>query len=143
MTWDEYFLRMASQVAEKSKDRSTKVGAVVVGPDQEIRATGYNGFPRGLDDSVSARYERPLKYKFTEHAERNALYYAARVGVSLKGCTLYLNWMPCIDCARGIIQAGIQEVVCGSEHRKFDDAFSFVESIAMLKEAGVEVRFVS
>lgn len=117
MNWHEYFLNMADFVATKSKDRSTQVGAVVVGPDNEIRATGYNGFPRSVNDSDNGdkeeRHIRPEKYYWAEHAERNAIYAAARIGVSLKGCTMYVQWRPalCADCARAVIQAGITTVI--------------------------------
>jgi len=111
LTWDDYFLLLADAVAARSKDRSSQLGAVVVGPDREIRATGYNGFPRGYDDQADANHARPAKYRLTEHAERNAIYNAARHGASLQGCVLYCEWPPCSDCARAIVQAGIVEVV--------------------------------
>jgi len=112
-SWHKYFIDQATLVSSKSKDRSTKVGAVVVGPDREIRSTGFNGFPRGVNDDVESRHERAAKYSYTEHAERNAIYNATRIGVSLKGCTLYLNFVPvpCFDCARGVIQSGISTVI--------------------------------
>lgn len=110
--WDKYFLDMAALAATKSKDPSTKVGAIIVGPDREIRSSGYNGQPRGADDAASERHERPEKYYWFEHAERNAIYNAARSGTSTLGCTLYVTPIhPCMDCARGIVQAGIVEVV--------------------------------
>ena len=111
MNWDEYFLTMCETVALKSKDESTKLGAVIVGQDNEIRTTGYNSFPRGVDDNVPARQERPLKYTWFEHAERNAIYLAARVGTPLLGCRIYCQWLPCPDCARAIISVGISEVI--------------------------------
>lgn len=114
MNWDEYFLEMCKTVALRSKDISTKLGAVIVGPDHEIRATGYNSFPRGINDDVPSRQLRPEKYHWFEHAERNAIYNAARHGVALRGCILYVPWIPCSDCARGIIQVGIDEVVVSS-----------------------------
>ena len=111
MNWHEYFLNLVSVIAQKSKDQSNKIGAVIVGPDKEIRSTGFNGFPRGFDDDDPTKQQRPLKYKYFEHAERNAIYNAARFGASLMGCTLYCKWPPCTDCARAIIQAGIKHVV--------------------------------
>jgi len=113
MDWDEYFLALAELVCARSKDRSTKVGAVIVGPDNEIRSTGYNSFVRGIDDDVEARHLRPAKYEWTEHAERNAIFNAARHGAALKGCRIYLNWggYPCASCTRGIIQVGIVEII--------------------------------
>ncbi len=116
-SWDTYFINMAMHVATKSKDRSTVVGAIIVGPDHEIRSTGYNGFPRGVDDDIDSRHERPEKYSWTEHAERNAIYNAARVGIATKGCTMYINWepSPCDDCSRAIVQSGITTVI-GPDH---------------------------
>lgn len=109
--WDARFIESARLFASWSKDESTKVGAVVVGPDREIRAQGYNGFPRGIDDTVRERHTRPLKYSITEHAERNALYNACACGVSLRGCTIYCTHPPCCDCARGVIQSRIVRAV--------------------------------
>lgn len=109
--WDEYFMSIARAVATRSKDRSTKVGCVIVGPDNEIRSTGYNSFPRGINDDVEERHQRPEKYVWTEHAERNAIYAAARTGTPTDGCRAFLPWFPCMDCARAIVQAGIKEVV--------------------------------
>lgn len=106
MTWNDYFMTLARTIALKSKDPSTKVGCVIVGPDNEIRSTGYNGYPRGMDDRV--QYERPIKYKFYEHAERNAIYNSARFGAPIKECTIYISSLPpCTDCSRAIIQSGI------------------------------------
>ncbi|MGY6246215.1 deoxycytidylate deaminase [Bosea thiooxidans] len=112
MDWDRYFMNIAGQVALKSKDRSTQVGCVIVGPDHEILATGYNGFPRGIDDDAPERHERPEKYFWTEHAERNAIYAAARIGTPLKGCTAYVTLSPCMDCARALVQVGVATIVC-------------------------------
>ena len=109
--WNKRFMEVAFLVASWSKDPSTKTGAVIVGPDKEIRSTGYNGPVRGVDDDVPERYERPTKYDFFEHAERNALYNACLTGVSVKGCVMYATHAPCVDCARAIIQAGIKTVI--------------------------------
>jgi dCMP deaminase len=113
--WHEYFLRIAATVALKSKDESSKIGAVIVGPEHEIRSTGYNGFPRGFDDNDYSKQQRPIKYKYFEHAERNAIYNAARFGASTKDCTMYCQWPPCTDCARAIVQSGIKQLVV--QHR--------------------------
>lgn len=118
MNWHEYFLNMVYFVSTKSKDRSTKVGCVIVGPDNEIRSTGYNGFPRGVNDDLDERHERPAKYMWTEHAERNAIYNAARIGVSINKCTLYQDWWPCADCARAIVQSGITKMILCAESKK-------------------------
>jgi len=140
--WDGRFMDLAKYVGHWSKDRSTGVGCVVVGPYKEIRSIGYNGFPRGLDDEVEERHARPEKYKWTEHAERNALYNAARIGVPVDGCTMYLPWFPCMDCARAIVQSGIRTLVAfrpDLNHPQWGDDFRM--ATALLLEAGVELRW--
>lgn len=109
--WDRKFMGLAKHIAGWSKDRSRRVGCVIVGPNNEVRSTGYNGFPRGINDADETRHARPAKYAWTEHAERNAIYNAARCGISTEGCTMYVPWYPCMDCARGIVQAGIRTLV--------------------------------
>jgi len=143
MNWDQYFMEMAELTARKSKDRSTKVGCVIVGEDDEVRSTGFNGFPRGVNDDVEERHERPAKYKWTEHAERNAIYNAAKVGTPLKGCRIYVTLMSCSDCARAIIQAGIVEVIYSKENtEKYLNVLCEEFDLAreMLEEAGVTIR---
>lgn len=94
-----------------SRDQSSKIGALILGPTGEPLSWGYNGFPRGVNDEVKERYERPLKYQWTEHAERNAIFNAARSGHKLLGSSIYITGLcPCPDCTRGIIQAGINQV---------------------------------
>ena len=85
MRWVEYFRELAHTVKKKSKDKNTQIGAVIVGTDKEIVSTGYNSFPRGINDGVSERQERPEKYHWFEHGERNAIYNAARIGVVTLG----------------------------------------------------------
>lgn len=145
MEWTEYFLNIAEQVKRKSKDQSTQIGAVIVGEDKEVLSTGYNSFPRGLDDSLLERQERPEKYFWMEHAERNAIYNAARIGVSLKNSTIYLtSGLPCMDCARGIVNSGIKTVyckqVCTTKNKdKWDE--SQKKSIELLGECDVDVIY--
>lgn len=141
--WDLKFNEMAELVATWSKDTNRKVGAVVVDKDRIVLSMGYNGFPRGCDDSIAQRFEKPEKYLFTEHAERNAIYHAARVGVSLKGCTMYATLFPCSDCARGIIQSGIKTLVApvpDVEHEKWGESFKV--ALQMFDEANIEVKLL-
>ena len=146
MNWSEYFYDMANLVAKKSKDQSTQIGAVIVGTDNEIRSTGYNSFPSGINDDLSERQERPEKYYWIEHAERNALY-NVKIGVSTKNCVMYLNCgVPCCDCARGIINAGIKTIyVCEKDITKSDHWLEHSKrSRIMFEESGVEViRYMS
>jgi dCMP deaminase len=109
--WDDYFFTILDTVKAKSKDQSTKIGCVIVRPDHSIASTGFNGFPRGCRDDTPQRHERPEKYFWFEHGERNAIYNAARNGTALDGCTLYVGAIPCMDCARAIVQSGIRVVV--------------------------------
>lgn len=138
-TWDQMFLAIAKDAAKRSKDPSTQVGAVIVGPDNEVRSIGYNCFPRGADDGAPGRLERPTKYKWLEHAERNAIYNAARVGVPLKGCRMYVSWVPCSDCARAIIQSGITELVVEDLSIPERWRADFLVSLPMLREAGIRI----
>jgi dCMP deaminase len=112
-SWDEHFIKMAELIASKSKDPSTKVGCVVVGPDNEVLSTGFNGFPRGVDEKIDTRWERPEKYSWVIHAEANAVANAARVGVSLKNSKMYMNYAPCpcTSCTQLIIQSGIVTII--------------------------------
>ena len=136
-------MALAAYIGRWSKDRSRQVGCVIVGPDYDVRAIGYNGFPRGVDDDVSDRHDRPNKYAWTEHAERNAIYNAARAGVSLRGCSMYLPWYPCIDCARAIVQSGIDRLFVAppdEEDPRWGDHFAFARQL--FDEVGLTVRFM-
>ncbi len=141
--WDARFLELAKHISDWSKDPSTKVGCVVVGEDREIRSTGFNGFPRGIEDNIERLEDREQKYPLICHAEENAIMHAARIGVSLKGSTAYVTWPPCSRCARSLIQAGIKEVVYSSEEEipeRWVEDFNI--STNMLREAGVHVRSI-
>lgn len=119
--WDRHFIRLCEEHARMSKDPSTKVGAVIVGPDRDIRSMGFNGFPRGIADTSERLKDRETKLGLIVHAECNAIVQAARVGIPIAGCTLYLAAVdakngvwggpPCLRCTVHIIQSGIVEVV--------------------------------
>lgn len=164
MNWTEYYIALADLVSKKSKDPNTKVGAVIIGHDNEIITTGFNGFPRGVreygslpcewcggtgearrsmerlgedpptecsscagkgfhySDTVeicSERWSSPTKYQYVVHAEENAIFNAARIGTSLAGCTLVLNYSPkdiCNECAKALIQSGVNAWVGPDRH---------------------------
>ena len=144
MNWVSYYRQLANTVKLKSKDKYTQIGAVIVGKDGEIVSTGYNSFPRGLDDGLDYRQERPEKYYWFEHAERNAIYNAARIGVSTKGTTIYLSCgLPCADCARGIINSGIKRIFCERVDVTKGELWkeSQERSWDMFMETGVKVCF--
>ena len=145
-SWDQYYMDICRVVGTRSKDPNTQIGCVVVGPAHEIRSTGYNSFPRGIRDNVPERLERPTKYLWMEHAERNAICNAARAGTATEGCTIYVEIMPCMDCARAIVQAGICQVVVSDARMSqyssdyYDQHFGLVE--VLFQEAGILVRRV-
>ena len=141
--WDFRFIELARHIALWSKDPSTKVGCVVVGEDREIRSTGFNGFPRGIDDNAERLLDREKKYPLICHAEENAIMHAARIGVSLNNSTAYVTWPPCSRCARSLIQAGVTEVVysdAGEIPERWKEDFK--TSTDMMKEAGLNVRSI-
>ena len=151
--WDRHFLQLCIDHARMSKDPSTRVGAVIVGPDREIRSAGFNGFPRGIADTAERLNDRDTKLRLVVHGEMNAVLAAARVGVPLKGCTLYLAatnvsglvWggPPCVRCTVEVIQAGITEIVSYPKKAipsKWADDLALAE--LLLKEAGIHFREV-
>lgn len=139
MNWDTYFLQIAGVAAMKSKDPSTKVGAVITRPDRSIVAAGYNGFPRGIEDTPERLNDRNVKYSLIVHAEMNAILSA---GESLAGYTLYtVPFMPCDRCFVHVIQAGIKRVVytraSAAQNERWGEAFTRVLMLA--QEAGIEM----
>ena len=141
--WDRRWMSDVENKASWSKDRSRKVGCVIVDQENVEVSHGWNGFPRKVDDTIEERHQRPMKYLWTEHAERNALYNAARKGRATAGCKSYQALFPCSHCARALIQCGIVEVI--TVEPDWNDptyAEEFTVSRQMLKEANISVRFV-
>ena len=143
--WCVRFLHLASTVAKWSKDPSTKVGAVIVTEEGDPVSFGFNGFPKGVCEHPE-RLDRPQKYDFSEHAERNAIYLSRR---DLRNTVMFVTCLPCCDCTRGIIQAGIRTLVVDRDYYKsIKDGSSILtpdfkrqkeNTRVMLKEAGVNV----
>jgi dCMP deaminase len=136
------YMEIAYATARLSKDSSTQVGAVIVGPTNEVRSLGYNGAPRGCsaDDGQDQRgLLRPEKYFWYSHAELNAITNAARVGTPLDGSTIVVTHPPCMDCARAIVQAGIKEVVAVQPTAEFTDRWTdhIRRTKALFQECGV------
>jgi dCMP deaminase len=136
---DEYFLKIASVVAERSTCRRHHVGAVAV-KDKHILATGYNGAAAGLKDCLELgclRNEMKIpsgtRHEICRgiHAEQNAIIQASLHGVSLEGATLYVTHTPCILCAKMLVNARIKRFVTFGRYA--DDSF-----LDLFKEAGVE-----
>jgi len=111
--WDRRFLELAKLVSTWSKDPSTQVGAVLVNPLNQVVGLGYNGFPRGVEDTDERLNNRELKYPMVVHAEVNAI---VQAGHEARGSLLYVYpsfMLPpiCADCAGVAIQAGVVGIV--------------------------------
>ncbi len=151
--WDKHFLGLALYHSKLSKDPSTRVGSVIVGPDRELLSAGFNGFPRGIADTPERLNDRDTKLKLVVHAEMNALLAAARTGMRLKGCTLYLcatddsgliwGGPPCTRCTVEIIQVGLSEIVSRPVKvgfSKWHDDLKMAH--ALIEESGIKYREV-
>ena len=141
--WDDRFIRIAEEVRSWSKDPGTKVGCVLV-RDKRILATGYNGFPANLSDSLHLYNRREYKLAITVHAECNALFNAAKNGVDVSGCTAYVTFHPCSQCAAALIQSGVKLVICPDPSLgppRWREAFKVGGDI--LVEAGLTILYYS
>lgn len=140
--WDQRFMELARHVGSWSKHPGRKIGAVIADEIHIVRSLGYNGLPRGLDDTRPDRRVRPAQWIWSEHAERNAIYNAARTGTALAGFTIYSTRFPCMDCARAVVQSGLRTLVAPRpefEHPRWGEEFKL--SLELLSEAGVLIRW--
>lgn len=139
--WAGRMLKLAKEVASWSKDTSTKVGAVITTYDGKPVSWGFNGMPMGINDEVPERHERPYKYKWMCHAERNAMDLAP--SGDLSNCIMFVTFSPCSSCAQSIIQRKIKTVVVDSNHTvdKMPDRWQedMKVAIEMMTEAGVSI----
>jgi dCMP deaminase len=136
--WDGRFMALAHLVSTWSKDPDRRVGAVLVSPDMRSFSPGYNGLPRGVEDTFARLHDKELKNAMTVHAERNAL---DNADFDPRGCALYVTCFPCCECAKGIIQTGVSVVVAPAPdlgHRRWGESQRL--SCIMFQEAGVSVR---
>lgn len=140
MNWQTYLMGFAQYAALKSKD-STKVGAVLVGQNNEVLLTGFNGPPIGVQDLPERRDTRPEKYLWVAHAEANLIAFAARQGIRTEGLTVYVSHHPCAGCAKALIQAGIIRIVVGPGTTMMPPSEIFAARV-MLDEAGVTVEVI-
>jgi dCMP deaminase len=148
--WDFFFMAMANAYAAQSKCASVHLGAVIVKDGRYIVTGGYNGAPRHSTqcqdlDTCPRRemgYESGMGMEHCPavHAEVNAILTAARIGVSVAGCTLYLNGrLPCKNCMGAIINAGIVEVVV-VEDCEYD---KYIKSKELARDANVRIRVLT
>ena len=140
-SWDEYFMKITHDVAERSTCMRRHVGAIVV-LERRLLTTGYNGVPMGLRHCSEAgclRAERNIPSGERQeicrglHAEQNAILQAALYGVGIRGAMIYSTTQPCITCAKMIINAGILKVI-------YEGDYPDELSLDMLREAGVELE---
>lgn len=137
--WDERFIELAKLVGSWSKDPSTQVGAVIVDTNNRIVSIGFNGFPKGVQDTEERLLDKDKKYAIVVHAEANALMFA---NSSVEGCTLYTYpFQPCSRCAGLIIQSGIKRIVSISNNNKnWEENFKL--SRQLFKESGIILEYV-
>lgn len=137
-------MQMAREISYWSKDPSRKIGVVAVGSNHRVLSTGYNGFPRNIEDSAERLNDRETKYKYVVHGEQNCIYNACLNGISLAGAYLYVYGLPvCSECAKGIIQVGIKKVFVEDriyEEPKWNESFEHTKEL--FKEAGVHLSYV-
>lgn len=133
--WDQYFMNLAYEARSMSKDPSTKVGAALVSPDRRKIHTGWNGFPRGIQDDDRLNI-RELKYPIIIHAELNAILNAKEC---LDGWTAYVTLHPCRPCASCLIQSGIRRLVTLAPSGRWgDEGFRAKE---VMLEAGMTIDY--
>jgi dCMP deaminase len=140
-SWDEYFMTIARQVSERSTCTRRHCGAVIV-KDRRMLATGYNGTPKGLrhcEEVGCLREQRGIASGANHelcrgiHAEQNAIIQAALHGVAMEGSIIYTTHQPCVQCAKMLINAGVEEIV-------YAESYPDPLSEEMLAEAGVVRR---
>lgn len=139
LSWEEYFMGVASLSAQRSKDPNTQVGACIVNDEKRIISIGYNGLPRGASDDEFPWNNTgniiDSKYAYVVHAEANAILNAT---TSVRGATIYVTLFPCNECSKLIIQSGIKEIVYVSN--KYSHTETHQAAIKMLDAAGVKYR---
>ena len=145
-SWDKKYIRLAREISSWSKDPSKQIGAVAIGEKGQVLAQGYNGFPRGIEDTDERLNHRQTKYKYVVHAEMNCIYNATYNGVSLNGSTMYIYGLPvCSECAKGLIQVGIKRVVSTPITDATPETWVLSTKLTkeIFEEAGVKYDFIN
>ena len=138
ISWNDFFMGVALLAAQRSKDPSTQVGACIVNSDNRIVSVGYNGFPNGCSDE-SLPWDASggfldSKYAYVVHAELNAILNSNTK--EFNGCTMFVTLFPCNECAKAVIQAGIENIVYLND--KYHDRDFTIAARTMLSQAGVK-----
>ncbi|QIG74731.1 deoxycytidylate deaminase protein [Rhizobium phage RHph_I42] len=136
--WLRHFRRHALAAADKVKE-PTHVGAALIGHDNAVLLTAYNGPAIGVADTGERRARKDgLKYKFSAHAERNLIAFAAKHGISTRGLTVYATHHPCSACASELVQAGIEcVIVADGDYRSAGDEIKYAQQI--FSDCGVQI----
>lgn len=139
--WQARFINLAEEISKWSRDPTSQVGAVIVRPDRTVASIGFNGFPRGVEDSSFLIENRDTKLLRTIHAELNAIIAAKE---PLVGYSMFVwPFQPCAQCAAAIIQSGIKEVYCPYNDHMAQERWSesFKAALQMLDESKVTIIF--
>ena len=140
-SWDEYFMKLAHEVATRTTCMRRGVGAIIV-KDKRILSTGYNGVPTGLrhcEETGCLRQQLGVpsgqRHEICRglHAEQNAIIQAARYGINIAGASIYITTQPCVVCAKMIINAGIGEIV-------YQNPYPDELAMTLLEESGIAMR---
>lgn len=133
------FLPIAYSFAAMSKYPGTRVGCIILGKAYQVLSSGWNGAPRGSEADVDGRLgDRDTRLSWACHAEANAIANAARSGTALDGATLICTLMPCMACAKSIVQSGIIRVLCPPPDNPLWEA-EFKLSRDLFNEVGVDL----
>jgi dCMP deaminase len=139
-SWTDYFLGLAKVVSQRSHDIHTQHGCVITDNHNRILGVGYNGFARGLDDSLLPK-TRPEKYHWMIHAERNAL---SNCVVRPDNGIAYVSGQCCNDCIMALWQEGITKVIMSNDHgTKLFDAEASEKFDLFVKMSGISVEKIS
>jgi dCMP deaminase len=144
--WRNRYLLLAKHFSTWSKDPSTQVGAVAVSDYGLILSEGWNGFPRGIQDTQDRLGDRQIKYNYMVHSEKNLIYNATYNGVSLLNSNLYVYGLPvCSECAKGVIQVGIKSVYVLTDSMNIRDTWveSWKKTTDMFDEVGIHYEWIT
>lgn len=141
-SWDTFFINVAISASKRSKDPRTQVGACIVSPDNRILSVGYNGTPKGFDDTIfpwsSSGNALDSKYGYVVHAELNAVLNYKGSLSDLKDSTVYVTLFPCNECAKALAQVGVKSIVYISDSHDGEDANIISKKI--LDTCGINYR---
>ncbi|MNQ16309.1 Cytidine and deoxycytidylate deaminase zinc-binding region [compost metagenome] len=136
--WDKRYLDLAKLVASWSKDPSTKVGGCIIDENGNPVSFGFNGFPRGMNDSESRLEDRTFKYAHTLHSEDNCMSFANRT--YFEGCTIYITHPPCSSCLCKMKQRKLTKVVCLDGGEDFKSRWKTDDVLALSEELGISIK---